>query len=184
MKTLAVLLIALATTAQATVINFHGTISSVGGTPPQMPQVGDSFRGTLVFDPNQPYSDDYGGLNGSLDIYITTVLGIFHTSLEPVYSWPWLPGFPPSITGESMSQRETMGINFLSPDLRTFTAEVAFWDESIGSDLLGVVGASGTATVPEPGSTFALFALSFAGFAMLLWITAQAEKIAAYLTLD
>jgi hypothetical protein len=63
-----------------------------------MPQVGNLFRGTLVFDPNRPFRED-GGLNGSLDIYITTVLGIFHTSLEPVYSFG-LEGFRPSIAGE------------------------------------------------------------------------------------
>jgi hypothetical protein len=115
MKTLAVLLIALTTIAQATVIHFQGPINSVEGTPPPMPQVGDSFRGTLVFDPNRPFRED-GGLNGSLDIYITTMLGIFHTSLEPVYSFG-IGGFGPSVAGESMGF-ETMFVSFLSPDLR------------------------------------------------------------------
>jgi hypothetical protein len=51
-----------------------------------------------------------------LDIYITTMLGIFHTSLEPVYSFG-IGGFGPSVAGESMGF-ETMFISFLSPDLR------------------------------------------------------------------
>jgi hypothetical protein len=98
MKTLAALLIALATTAQATVIDFHGTITSIEDTPPIMAQVGNPFRGTLVFDPNRPFNQD-GNPNVSLDIFITTMLGIFHTSLEPVYSFG-LEGFRPSIAGE------------------------------------------------------------------------------------
>jgi hypothetical protein len=52
MKTLTVLLIAFTTTAQATVIHFHGSINSVEGTPPLMPQVGDSFSGTLAPKPS------------------------------------------------------------------------------------------------------------------------------------
>jgi hypothetical protein len=97
MKTLAALLIALATTAQATVIDFHGTITSIEDTPPIMPQVGNLFRGTLVFDPNRPFRED-GGLN-VLWTFTLPVLGIFHTSLEPVYSFG-LEGFRPSIAGE------------------------------------------------------------------------------------
>jgi hypothetical protein len=169
----------LTSTAQATVINFHGTINSVEGTPPPMPQVGDSFSGTLVFDPNHPFNED-GVPNVSLDIYIATMLGIFHTALEPEFSF-YIGGFGPSIAGESMTQEETMAISFLNAELSSFVAGVIFWDECIGCDFLGSVEASGIAVVAESASTFTLFALSFAGVAMLLWIQ-RSEKIRAYLT--
>ena len=166
MKTLAALLIALTVaSAYATTIHFHGTITSIEDTPPIMAQVGNPFRGTLVFDPNRPFNQD-GDPNVSLDIFITTMLGIFHTSLEPTYSF-YIGGFGPSIAGESMSQRETMFINFLSPDLRSFTAGVTFWDECIPCIRLGVVQASGIASIPETGSTFALLLLGVVGLAML-----------------
>jgi hypothetical protein len=170
MKTIAVLLIALATTAQATIIHFNGNITSVGGTPPIMAQVGDPFRGTLVYDPNQPYNQ-YGDPNVSLTINITTVLGTFSTSLEPVYSF-YDGGFVPSIGGESMSQYETMAIIFLNPELSSFSGGVIFWAECIGCDRLGEVEASGisSVTAPESGSTLMLLGLSLAGVAMLPWM--------------
>jgi len=46
---------------------------------------------------------------------------------------------------------------FLTPDLDTFMASVIFWDEGIGLGRLGSVQASGTATIPETGSTFARY---------------------------
>ncbi len=77
MKTLAALLIALtAASAHATTIHLHGTITTVEDAPPIMPQVGDPFTGTFVFNPNRPLNQD-GDPNVSLDIYITTMLGIF-----------------------------------------------------------------------------------------------------------
>lgn len=165
MKTLAVLLIALTSTAHATVIHLHGTITAVEDVPPIMAEVGDAFTGTFVFNPNRPYDQNFNPLV-SFDVQITTVLGTFSYSLEPVYSF-YSSGFGPSIAGESKSQDETMFISFLTPNLESFRAGVIFWDGGIGADRLGSVEASAITSIPETASTFGLLLLAAVGMAML-----------------
>jgi hypothetical protein len=180
MKTLAALLIALTTTAQATVIHLHGSITNVEGTPPIMPQVGDPFTGTLVFNPDQPF-DQFGLPNVSLDVFITTMLGTFsYTNFPPATNYSG--GFGPSIFGELTDDVvgfDVFFVEFLSADLRTFTAGITWWQDFIGGTQLGAVEIGGTATVPESASTFTIFALGLAGVAMLPWMRKRPRRLTA-----
>jgi hypothetical protein len=115
MKTLAALLIALTSTAHATVIHLDGTITSVEDTPPIMAQVGDPFTGTLVFNPNRPLDENFNP-NVFLTINITTVLGTFSTSLRP-FEKGYTEGFGPRIEGEAFGQPEFMFITFTTANL-------------------------------------------------------------------
>jgi hypothetical protein len=181
MKTLAAaLLIALATTAQATTIHLHGTITDVEGTPlsspfeggePIMVDVGDPFTGTLVFNPNQPF-DEFGNPNVFLEIFITTTLGTFSYTLDTLFS-SYTGGFGPSIAGEvfgsSLTLEELMHVEFLSPDLHSFAAGMSWTDFFAPNPFLGSVQATGVASVPESASTLTLFAFGLPGVAILLW---------------
>jgi hypothetical protein len=174
MKTLAAFLVALATTAQATDIFLHGTIASTDLATSGI-QVGDAFTGTFVFDPNQPF-DESGQPNVSLDVFITTVLGTAPFSLDAFHS-QYTGGFGPSIFGEARDGHNVISVEFLSPDLHNFSGGIVFFEGQPGDNFLGFVNASGITSIPESASTFTLFALGFAGVAILPWMRKRPRRL-------